>query len=124
MKRLLLLFFSILILPIEAIAENIGDFPCYVSGKIIDKEDGSPVNGATIEIRGNDVIAKATSNSNGEFTLQLEQLYDSPKIICIKHPKYKTVYRYIEYPRYQKYINLVVVKKSEVEKEKLLCFKW
>lgn len=123
MKRLLLLFFSILILPIEIIAENISDSPYYVSGKIIDKEDGSPVNGATIEIGGNDVIARATSNSNGEFTLQLEQLYDSPKIICIKHPKYKTVYRYIEYPRYQKYINLIVVKKPEWEKKELLCFK-
>lgn len=122
MKRLLLLFFSILILPIEIIAENIGDSPCYVSGKIIDKEDGSPVKGAIIETF-NLVGAKTnetTSNSKGEFTLLLL----GPMIIHISHPKYKTVYcKYIAYPRYQKYINLVVVKKLEWEKEKLLCFK-
>ena len=119
MKRLLLLFFSILILPIEIIAESIN-----VIGKIIDKEDGSPVKGAIIEIVGNDVVAKATSNPNGEFTLQLDQLYDSPKVILIRHHKYKAVYRYISYPRYQKYINLVLEKKAIEEDEGWsLCFK-
>lgn len=116
MKRLLLLFFSILILPIEIIAENIGDSPYYVSGKIIDKEDGSPVVGAIIEtftLMGVKANEKTTSNSKGEFNL----LLFGSRIICIRHPKYKTVYRYIGYPRYQKYINLAVVKKSEWEED-------
>lgn len=116
MKRLLLLFFSILILPIETIAENIGDSPCYVSGKIIDKEDGSPVNGAIIETFTlvGAKCEKTTSNSKGEFTL----LLFGPRIIHISHPKYETVYyKFIVYPRYQKYINLTVVKKSEWEED-------
>ena len=58
-------------------------------------------------------MKKTTSNSKGEFNL----LLFGSRIICIRHPKYKTVYRYIGYPRYQKYINLAVVKKSEWEED-------
>ncbi len=62
-KRLLMLFLSVFLLAVQAMAQQV-----TVTGKITSSEDGQPIPGATVKVKGTSIATQA--NTNGIYTIK------------------------------------------------------